>query len=332
MWRIVRNHPKKTVIAAMTLLIAGTGFGFLWYIFYWDCTYFAKEIREDVMVRNGMACVRLTYPYPDWIEIKGADPYTISEVDATVLNIFRDKESVYVRDKKIEGADPASVEGVTKYMWKDKNHVYIGTRVTPADPTTLQLLDGSYYRDAKSVYYNLFALSFVDPTSFEVMGDQGYSADYAKDKNRVYFRELVVEGADPTLVTMLDHGYWKDINRVYYEASVLPLVDPSSFETIGEYGQYAKDRNRVYYRDFIIEGADPETFQNVLRDDSLFWRDKSGIYLRGKAIEGVDRETFVVIQGGRYSGFGRDEFHCYDPYYDERRGEVVKIHELSACQ
>lgn len=255
MWSIVREHPKKTLVMLMIALVAAV---FCYALYVSDCSYLAERIRRDVMFRNGSVCVFLVYPhsYPHWTVLEGADPKTINRVEGIAQDLFRDTYNVYVGDKKIEGADPHSVQVVkeaNRYMWKDKNHAYWIDQIMLGDPSTIEVLEGNYYRDADNIYYYYHhqrnsPLPFVDKTSFEVIGRHGY---YAKDKKRVYYDGLLVEGADAeTFQSVLQEGFyfWQDKKSVYVWGKSIPGVDKETFVELegGDFDGFGRDKFRCY--------------------------------------------------------------------------------------
>ncbi len=133
---------------------------------------------------------------------------------------FVDKNGVYV-DKslgtlnadtsKIVDADRDTFMVLEEYgMAKDKNHVYYGGKVVPnVDAPTFEVLNGTYFRDAYSIYSDQYSgfqpLRGSDVCTFELIG---YKKDdwsgYAKDKNTVYYRDTPLEGSDPASFQVLE--------------------------------------------------------------------------------------------------------------------------------
>ena len=64
----------------------------------------------------------------------------------------------------------------------------------------------------KNIYYEERKLKNADLNSFEVL-----DWCYAKDQNKVYYYDKVIEGADPcTFKILFNDDYSKDDNFVYY--------------------------------------------------------------------------------------------------------------------
>lgn len=67
-------------------------------------------------------------------------------------------------------------------------------------------------------------LEDVDVGSFEILYGRLSSCDYstyAKDKNKVYYRNFMIENADVNSFEIIDSSYSKDKNHIYYEGKVL---------------------------------------------------------------------------------------------------------------
>ncbi|MBW6441451.1 DKNYY domain-containing protein [Patescibacteria group bacterium] len=64
----------------------------------------------------------------------------------------------------------------------------------------------------------------VDKNSFEVLEeDSGFSSNYARDKNFVYWEENIIEGADTNSFKLFTWGLAKDANSYYMNG--VPLLD-----------------------------------------------------------------------------------------------------------
>ncbi len=122
-----------------------------------------------------------------------------------------------------------------------------------------------------------YKLKNSDPKTFTII-----DANYAKDKNNVYNRKLIIEKADPATFQPLDWPYAKDKNYVYYELhKILKGADPSTFEVLKPYNtkrRYTRDKNYVWYNDILIKDADPNTFeiidviQGCAKDKNYYFR------------------------------------------------------------
>jgi hypothetical protein len=141
---------------------------------------------------------------------------TVEETDAESFSVienryFRpygaDQYRVFHMDKKLsEEIDAGSFEILHRPYFKDRNRVYYGKHYTilkGADPDTFtwqeyrgKINDLYYAYDRKNAYYCengvVTAITGIDHATFTVLGRH-----YAKDKNRVYYTYMIVNGADP---------------------------------------------------------------------------------------------------------------------------------------
>ncbi len=84
-------------------------------------------------------------------------------------------------------------------------------------------------------------LEQVDNRSFEVLRDKRY----ARDKYRVFYNGMIVNGADPASFEVIHKdGYAKDKRRVFLECYPLIDADPDTFEYL-EF-PYSRDKAHVY--------------------------------------------------------------------------------------
>lgn len=196
--------------------------------------------------------------------------------------------------------------GSTFHYFKDKNHVYLESymnrfAILPnANPTDFHILDfengkansgtndyvfdqllphrlaayepiSAYYQRVGSKIYCAYTheLLGVDAASFQVLYPNDVQ-NVAKDKNHVYFRNEVVEGADAESFTFLEACF----NSDYYREQ--------------DHTYYAKDKNVAYYVDTIaktfkvIRSKDLANFSFKVIDELGYAFDEKYMYLFGK--------------------------------------------------
>lgn len=267
----------------------------------------------------------------------------------TILNpqYFKDKFNIYnldINDKtadydfilqKIDGADPKTFQIMTGILFaKDKNRIYYdGSIVKGVDADSFEIINSKYAKDSKNVYYlpkeftlistpssvtsvTLDILTDADPSTFKIITDRTlYSENMiAKDKNKVYFDNIVMEGANPNTFEIIDDKISdhfdklsKDNNYVYYNSEKIEGADSASFEKIDKL--FFKDKNNLYiltslaYNKYFIkkiEDIDIGTFQIL---DNTFLKDKNYVYQKIKSsfenydfikLEGIDPATFNI--------------------------------------
>ncbi len=218
---------------------------------------------------------------------------------------------------------------------RDKNHVYFHTIETPIDPITVKIISFNYVSDKSGVWTfneesDVIKLEDADPSSFVMVSPETKSTSttsantfYSKDKNHVYYRSALIQGADSTSFTAINHVFSKDKNHIFHGSKALSIaLDLNSFSVLDDYT--IKDSNGVYYQDEDNEDiyhklidADPASYTEV-PDASCFvgeeggnyqyFRDNAHVFAKGKIAEGFDVNTFRGLPTG---DFNKDKNHVY---------------------
>lgn len=171
-------------------------------------------------------------------------------------NYAADKYRVFFMEKEVPGADPATFREVDFQIGQDKNRAYKGATPTQiGDYTKLTQLGRLMYSDGINIYDSNFnILPDADVATFEHISDNWY-----KDKNRVWWNNKLLVGANPKTFTPItvtslggegyDFNYGKDDKNVFFQDSIISDADPVSFEKRdfpdGD-SWTVFDRNRVY--------------------------------------------------------------------------------------
>jgi hypothetical protein len=147
------------------------------------------------------------------------------EVIAASVGMTKDKNTVYYRDVPVKGADPSTITQVHGYLFKDKRAAYLeGREIVGLNPATARTfpLDGGYTADDSAVFLSYKKID-RDPATFEVLQPW-----YTKDKHAVYFRDVVLEQADPqTFVsTSMSNAY--DKNYRFHENRIVCKLNPAA--------------------------------------------------------------------------------------------------------
>lgn len=165
----------------------------------------------------------------------------------------------------------------------------------------------------------------------------GFDNPFAKDRNHVYYRGKIMEGADPATFKPKNIFYSTDQNSIFYEHRFLSHASPASLRILKNY--YALDSDSVYWRGLAIAGANPEAFKalgkSYARDDRrgyldgrpfevenpagfrvidfLWGYDGRGYYFRGVKVEGADYATFEIVYDGysSSSSYAKDKNRVY---------------------
>ena len=102
----------------------------------------------------------------------------------------------------------------------------------------------------------------------QIIGDY-----YSIDKGKVYYRNKILEGANPKTVELIGFSLLKDDKNVYYMDEKIKDVKIKNFEKLGQ--NYWKNNNKIYYWDKKIENADIMSFK-ILNED--YAKDKNNVY------------------------------------------------------
>lgn len=251
--------------------------------------------------------------------VEGADPASFTVIgperpgacDAWRQVYAKDRDGVYGRGKRISGK-PASFRLLGEGFATDGEKHFHGDLVI-AEPG-FELLKWGYARTAKRVFRRGAQLAGADPASFEVL-----HYDYARTRDFVYVDGRRLEGADAGTFELRwpTNRMAVDRNRVYYLDKVVPGADPATYEPVSAFYLF-RDRRAVYLEGREIPGADPATVhasrfntyvvdaksvfrgtQRLDRDAATFQElqpfyslDRNGVYYRDEPLPGADVATF----------------------------------------
>ena len=154
----------------------------------------------------------------------------------------------------------------------------------------------------------------------QILGDY-----YSIDKRNVYYRNEILEGANPKTAGLIGFSLLKDDKNVYYMGEKIKDVKIKNFEKLGQ--NYWKNENKIYYQDKKIENADIMSFK-VLNED--YAKDKNHVYCGNEVIDPSlllgkikNPETFEFLPNGIL--YGKDKYNvyyisstmsnCFDSYY-----------------
>lgn len=161
---------------------------------------------------------------------------------------------------------------------------------------------GGYHIQATTVRWGNHEIANADSDALQVCKLDGKEMPWATDSKRVYFRNLVVNGADAKSFEVLTEAWAKDKDFVYYgivdsaPVNVLTMktswptekgrrvdrfdtFDTSTLRIVhreSDHQVWFTDKNHVFRRNKIIEHADPKTFEFDPR--SFLWKDDNYVY------------------------------------------------------
>ncbi len=201
-----------------------------------------------------------------------------------------------------DNADPETFEFLGFQYSKDKDNVYHHNRIISNNTEEAEYLGGNYVSDGKNIFIRGYATNNFDFQSFEHL-----KYEFAKDKNGVYRNAIVIDGADPETIEVINKWYLKDDKNYYFveyndDNFSFQDIDYNSFVIVSKY--FTKDKNYVFYKGEIMEMVDLESFEYI---NEFYQKDKNYIYYKGEIIEIADTESFIVID----NAYAKDKRYNY---------------------
>ena len=215
--------------------------------------------------------------------------------------IWRTYKKAFRGTKQINISDPATFESVSTCYFKDKNYLYYYDRkVEGADVATLQkeLADEEFVSDKNNTYYRgkpfIYKGERVQQISNNIYKTAThvlrYNAEYDKERAEDYFIELPDYFDIPTLRRLNDF-YLIDKNHLYYDENSYPLGDedlrvPIPKENLNKIKLFevlVTDGNKVYRGKKPLSGYDAVTF-GIVPGHYYYQYDKNGVYKWGEKL------------------------------------------------
>ena len=212
--------------------------------------------------------------------------------------IWRTHKKAFRGTKPIAISDPATFESVSTCYFKDKNYLYYYDRkVEGADVATLQKesIDEEFVSDKNNTYYQGKPFIYkgervqqvsnnIYKTTTHVLRYNGGDDDKEKEKAKDYFVELPDYFDIPTLKGLNDL-YLVDKNHLYYDENTYPLEDkdlrvPIPKENLSKIKLFevlVTDGNKVYRGKKPLSDYDAATF-GVVPGYYYYQYDKNGVY------------------------------------------------------
>ena len=287
-------------------------------------------------------------------KIENTDLKTFEILDSSYTgygNFSKDKDYIYLNNKKLEEIDAKTFEKMRANLIRDKNGIYkieedegkYKFKIVPInikiDFKNLKNLDLGYFKDSKNVYYfdvdKFEKIEGAEASSFEKVEYAGFY----KDKNYVYFNGKKIVGMDFKDIENRDEewtiieleGTWiKYKDNVYYKGKKLKGISSDNFSYFDGglwYEIILSDKNGVYkftetednkktieVTRLDSKGIDLETLERIYSpmDSSYYFKDKNGVYF-------MDGNKFVKINGADKDSFrvtmtgkyGKDKNYVY---------------------
>lgn len=235
-------------------------------------------------VRGSTLYFHSGFGFAEPFEINGADFDSFKILDeAYALDTFR----VYYNGGPISDADPSTFEILESNFSRDARHVYRSGDVFSDDPLNFEILGENIYRDSRHIYWSAEIIS-DDPSQLVVIGSSSQYT-YLKDSRTVFVYGNPIQGADPATFEIITDSFSRDATHIFYFDEIIPEADSATFVVIES--PYARDSNAVFWMKNIITGADPATFQ-VLNANFECSADSEHAYYQNSIIQNADPSTF----------------------------------------
>jgi len=190
------------------------------------------------------------WSYVAWDEGRGRTVTPVKGADATSFrqledaDYAKDMSSVYKEGQKIDDADPATFTHISDVFWRDAHGVYFdGKKVVGADPVSFRPLPiKPWSKDSVHCFRGPLVVPSSDPITFVPINFY-----WAKDANHFYaygFKDVLIVPCDYASMMMLNAEYAKDKQHVFWLGIEIIGADAATFEIISE--TLAKDKFRRY--------------------------------------------------------------------------------------
>ena len=246
--------------------------------------YYCNEILEEADPKSFRALneeysADSRYVWYRGNKIEDANPQTFvapkkkNSLDISI-DLAHDDHDYYNQDKPLYVADMGSFKRVDGSWAVDRQNIYyigleaeIGKDIVPiGDYRTFRVLNDFYAADAKYVYYKNNIVDGADPKTFAPLFGEN---NFGKDKNRVYYKASAtsIRNLDALKHRNMDYGLYEAFHtdgQTVYNPKLMAMPDGTDFATIHRverYRDWYADKNRVYYENRLLPEASPQTFK-----------------------------------------------------------------------
>lgn len=232
--------------------------------------------------------------------VTAADPKTYQLLDPSIKDYrrnywFKDANSVYYRNKKVEG-DPETFKPLNDAIAVDKNFIYAiisyrgeGIETLEVDEVIkkhkiidgeIHLINETYVQIGNSIV-SAFTKNEFELNTFESITTVR-KIDYWRIivNNVLINKGIILPEIDVETFEVLDYNFLKDKNGIYYDGKKIIGADYSSFKTLSE--EYSTDGKHVYFKEAILKEANPQTFKRA--SEYAIWEDGQHQYKNGQII------------------------------------------------
>ncbi|MBJ2175850.1 DKNYY domain-containing protein [Aureibaculum sp. A20] len=274
-------------------------------------------------------------------------------------NYIVNKETVYFENCSIHrkvDVNPNELKIIVDGLALDNSNMFyngLKLNIIPSNPKVVQI---NSYRD-KSIYWinddyfyrNDIKIDKIDTLTFTSIGD-----DYFKDKNSVYYRNKLINDADPTTF-VYNYPFGYDKNSVYEGDKKVKTIQ--NLQSVN--GHYFKDSTTVFeYNNKKLFNLKPRydiTVQNTksipktkygIVNDTLYYLNEPTIYthidtknitvfaadligfddkiiFRGSTTTALDANSLQVIKNNAYDSVVKDKNGTYQVNIEYRTNKIL---------
>ena len=265
-----------------------------------------KPIAQGEYFPSGKDCIWRTHHkvYFNTEEIPEADPHTFKSLRYFNDLYHRDKNYLYYRGKRVEGADVQSIRpsySLSEVVADKNNTYYKGEVFTYKGESLTQLTSNIFktphyaliFKNNKDTYEN----EFVElPDFVDVHSLKGLSETYAMDKKNVYYART-------------------------YKADTL-LVPIKNKRRIRAFNEYITDGVDIFRGRNQKINLDAKTF-GILGDDYLY--DKKGVYKSHDVSEKIPFDYKVPVRLGKNLSYLNGNVFYNNQVYDYWEDKVYTL-------
>ena len=265
-----------------------------------------KPIAQGEYFPSGKDCIWRTHHkvYFNTEEIPEADPHTFKSMRYFNDLYHKDKNYLYYRGKRVEGADVQSIRpsySLSEVVADKNNTYYKGEVFTYKGESLTQLTSNIFktphyaliFKNNKDTYEN----EFVElPDFVDVHSLKGLSETYAMDKKNVYYAQT-------------------------YKADTL-LVPLKNKRRIRAFNGYITDRVNIFRGRNQKINLDAKTF-GILGDDYLY--DKKGVYKSHDVSEKIPFDYKVPVRLGKNLSYLNGNVFYNNQVYDYWEDKVYTL-------
>ncbi len=184
--------------------------------------------------------------------IAGSDGKTFTLLDGAFA---KDKNQCYYRNEIIPGADPATFRIMSGDFSADKHNIYKNTALLDSDNSIFETFDSSaIIHTANTVCMFGSVVPVPAGAKFTFIKYNYYAID-----EQVYFHDTPLEDAVPDNFTPINDFTAVTPSHVFYREKIIDQADPVSYRVLD--APYGKDKKHVFIFERMIEGANPAKFQ-----------------------------------------------------------------------